>query len=62
MNSFCDFFQNFKKLVFLKIQISKIFWMALKRNIFQKLVCYISYESPEYNLQFGNYPILLVLL
>jgi hypothetical protein len=25
MNSFCDFFQNFKKLVFLKIQISKIF-------------------------------------
>jgi hypothetical protein len=36
MNSFGDFFQNFKKVGFWKIQFSKIFWMTLKFKIFQK--------------------------
>jgi hypothetical protein len=32
MNSFCDFFQNFKKLGLLKIQISKYFEWSVQQN------------------------------
>jgi hypothetical protein len=32
MNSVGDFFQNFKKVGFLKIQISKILWMVCAKN------------------------------
>jgi hypothetical protein len=37
MNSFVEFFQNFKKAGFLKIQILKIFWMTLKWKIYGNL-------------------------
>jgi hypothetical protein len=35
---FLWFFQNFKKVGFLKIQISKIFWMTLKWKNLRKLI------------------------
>jgi hypothetical protein len=35
MNSFGDLFQNFKKVGFIKIKISKLFWMTLKWKIYE---------------------------
>jgi hypothetical protein len=35
MNTFGDFFQNFKRVGFLKIQISKICCMTLKWKIYE---------------------------
>jgi hypothetical protein len=35
MNSFFYFFPNYKKVGFLKIQISKIFWITLKWKIYE---------------------------
>ena len=45
MNSFGDFFQNFKKVGFWKIQISKIFWMTLKWKIYENWSLDISKAS-----------------
>jgi hypothetical protein len=46
MNSFGDFLNFFKKVGFLKIQISKIFWMTLKsKNLWRLVFRHIKLKS-----------------
>jgi hypothetical protein len=51
MNSFSDFFNNFKKVGFLKIQVSKIFWMVCETKQTRKIR---SDSDPRMN-SFGDF-------
>jgi hypothetical protein len=57
MNSFGDFFFNFKKVGFLKIQISKIFWMVCETKQRRKIR---SHSDPRMKLSMCEAKIITV--